>query len=75
MSEPAAPNPAPEPLDLPAGMHRLCSCGYARSHRYPLCDSSHAAPPASPWWRPWGWVARSCWRLMIRFPNGVSLCA
>jgi CDGSH-type Zn-finger protein len=30
----------------------LCRCG--RSHRYPLGDGSHDAPPRKPCWRPWG---------------------
>jgi hypothetical protein len=54
MSEPAATNPAPEPLDLNTGRHRLCSCGFGRFHRYPLCDVSYAAPPVRLWWRPGG---------------------
>ena len=52
MSDPTAATPGTEPLELPAGVHQLCSCG--RSHRYPLCDGRHAAQPRRPWWRPWG---------------------
>ena len=39
MPEPSAPTPGPEPLELPAGVHHLCSCG--RSHLGWLCDGAH----------------------------------
>ncbi|MEB3324009.1 MAG: CDGSH iron-sulfur domain-containing protein [Cyanobacteriota bacterium] len=37
--EPASPSPSPEPLDLPAGVHSLCSCGRSR-HGW-FCDGAH----------------------------------
>jgi CDGSH-type Zn-finger protein len=39
MTEPTAPTPGPEPLDLPAGVHQLCSCGRSR-HGW-FCDGAH----------------------------------
>ena len=39
MPDPAAAGPGPEPLELPAGVHQLCSC--ARSHHGWLCDGAH----------------------------------
>jgi CDGSH-type Zn-finger protein len=39
MPEPPAPTPGPEPLDLAAGVHKLCSCG--RSHHGLFCDGAH----------------------------------
>ena len=38
-SEPPAPTPGPEPLDLPAGVHHLCGCG--RSQHGWFCDGAH----------------------------------
>jgi CDGSH-type Zn-finger protein len=37
--EPPGPTPAPEPLDLPAGVHQLCGCG--RSQHGWFCDGAH----------------------------------
>ena len=42
--EPTSPEPSssqatPEPLDLPAGVHHLCSCGRSR-HGW-FCDGAH----------------------------------
>ena len=39
MAEPAASASGPEPLDLPAGLHQLCSCG--RSQHGWFCDGAH----------------------------------
>lgn len=39
MPEPTAPTPGPEPLELPAGLHQLCSCG--RSHNGWFWDGAH----------------------------------
>jgi CDGSH-type Zn-finger protein len=39
MAEPTAPTPGPEPFELPAGRHQLCSCG--RSHHGWFCDGTH----------------------------------
>jgi CDGSH-type Zn-finger protein len=38
-SEPPAPTPGPESLDLPAGVHHLCGCG--RSQHGWFCDGAH----------------------------------
>ena len=39
MSEPPIPSSGPEPLELPAGVHQLCSCN--RSHHGWFCDGTH----------------------------------
>jgi CDGSH-type Zn-finger protein len=39
MPESKAPNAGPEPLELSAGVHLLCSCG--RSHHGWFCDGAH----------------------------------
>ncbi len=38
-SDPRQEAPGPVPLDLPAGVHQLCSCGRSR-HGW-FCDSAH----------------------------------
>jgi CDGSH-type Zn-finger protein len=39
MSEPTVRSCGPKPLELPAGVHQLCSCG--RSHHGWFCDGTH----------------------------------
>jgi len=39
MPEPTTPTPGPEPHELPAGVHQLCSCGH--SHHDWICDGAH----------------------------------
>lgn len=39
MPEPTAATGGPEPLELPAGVHQLCSCG--RSRQGWFCDGAH----------------------------------
>lgn len=39
MTEVTPPAPGPEALELPAGVHQLCSC--CRSHHGWFCDGAH----------------------------------
>ena len=39
MPDPTADTPGPEPLERPAGVHQLCSCGSSRQGWF--CDGAH----------------------------------
>lgn len=62
MELPPAPGPAPtpEPLDLPAGVHHLCSCGRSR-HGW-FCDGAHLG------------TGRIAYELTLEEPSTVVLC-
>ena len=68
--EPTSPEPIspeatcseaiPEPLDLPAGVHHLCSCG--RSRHGGFCDGAHLG------------TGRIAYELRLEEPTTVLLC-
>ena len=64
MPEPSASGPlacpGPEPLELPAGVHQLCSCGRSR-HGW-LCDGAHLG------------TGRFSYELRLNEPTTVLLC-
>jgi CDGSH-type Zn-finger protein len=60
MPEPTDRRPGPEPLELPAGVHQLCSCG--RSHQGWFCDGAHLG------------TGRVSYELRLREPTTVLMC-
>jgi CDGSH-type Zn-finger protein len=60
MPEAGAFTPGPEPLDLPAGVHQLCSCGRS-SHGW-FCDGAHLGS------------GRVSYELRLREPATVLMC-
>lgn len=60
MPEPNAPIPGPEPLELPAGVHHLCSCGRSR-HGW-FCGGAHLG------------TGRMSYELRLSEPTTVLMC-
>jgi CDGSH-type Zn-finger protein len=58
--DPATPDSMPEPFDLPAGVHHLCSCGRSR-HGW-FCDGAHLG------------TGRIAYELTLEEPTTVLLC-
>lgn len=58
--EPSCPDASPEPLELPAGVHLLCSCGRSR-HGW-FCDGAHLG------------TGRIAYELTLEKPTIVLLC-
>jgi CDGSH-type Zn-finger protein len=56
----ATPDSTPEPLELPAGVHHLCSCGRSR-HGW-FCDGAHLG------------TGRIAYALSLEEPTTVLLC-
>ncbi|MCS5693364.1 CDGSH iron-sulfur domain-containing protein [Cyanobium sp. FGCU-6] len=60
MPEPTTPAHGPEPLELSAGVHQLCSCD--RSHHGWLCDGAHLG------------TGRVSYELRLSEPATVQMC-
>jgi CDGSH-type Zn-finger protein len=60
MPDPHSPAAGPQALDLPAGVHQLCSCGRSR-HGW-FCDGAHLG------------TGRVSYELRLSAPATVLLC-